>query len=222
MRRDGVTGATRAVCSHVVYRYRRFREDAIDRRFGTDSGGYIPLASLAIDSPNVEHGVHFEPVTRRYFERMLAAAEIELERFTFVDLGCGKGRALLFAAGHRFPRVVGVEFSRDLVAVARDNVRAFLAKTGEGDRFEVRQEDAADFAFPPDPIVLFLYNPFGEPVLARVVENLQRSFERNPREVVVLYRTPRWAHCFDALPFLAQVAAEDGYRVYRSVVPAAA
>ena len=219
LRHDGPRATIWAAYRHLQFRRLRYREGAIDRKFGTDTGGFIPLAELNIDSPNVAHGVHFEPVTRAYFERMLAAAQIKPEHFTFVDLGCGKGRALLFAAQHPFARLVGVEFS-SLAEIAQDNVRKFLAVTGEEDRFEIRQMDAVDFAFPTGPIVLFLYNPFGEPVLARVIENLSSSLEREPRELAILYRTPEWRSLFDALPFLTLAAADDGWRVYRSCASA--
>lgn len=197
-------------------RVRHYREGAVDRRYGTDSGGYATLAELSIDSPNVEHGVHFEPVTRTYFDRMLAAAGLDEARYTFVDLGCGKGRALLFAAEHPFARLVGVEFSVELAAAARENVRRYLAATGEADRFEIRHEDAAGYRFPGGPLAIFLYNPFREAVLTEVVANLRAALAAEPREVAVLYRTPDHADVLDALPFLELGAAEKGFRIYRS------
>jgi SAM-dependent methyltransferase len=222
LRHHGPRSTLRALRRFAARRVHHYREAAVDRRHGTDSGGFIPLDELDIASPNVEHGVHFEPVTRAYFERMLAAADIERpERFTFVDLGCGKGRALLFAAEQPFARLVGVEFSAALASIAEENVRRYVARTGEPNRFDIRHEDAADFVFPAGPIALFLYNPFGKAVLGKVIENLRAAFAGEPRDVAVLYRTPRLAHLFAELPFLREVAGDGEFRVFRTTSPAA-
>jgi len=221
LRAHGIAPTAAATWDYAAYWYRRHRENAIDRKYGTDTGGVIQLEELTIDSSNAEHGVHFEPVRRHAFELLLEAARIQAERFTFVDLGCGKGRALLFAAEHPFRHIVGVEFSSELAVVARDNIRRFLAKTGAVNRFELHHDDAANYVFPATPTVLFLYNPFRAPVLSSVVANLTSSFQHEPRPIVVLYWTPDHAELFDALEFLTPVAADDSYRVYRSHVIAA-
>src|SRR6516225_8353137 len=43
------------------------------------------------------------------------------EAFTFVDIGCGKGRALMVASAFPFRRLVGVEISPELCEIARAN-----------------------------------------------------------------------------------------------------
>src|SRR6476646_1262783 len=45
--------------------------------------------------------------------------------FTFIDLGCGKGRVLLMASDYPFQKIVGVEFMPDLVGAAQKNIAGY-------------------------------------------------------------------------------------------------
>lgn len=216
LRTQGLRATGRSIGHFLAYRYRQYRDGALDRRYGTDTGGLVPLSALAIDSPHGPHGVHYEPVTRAFFRRMLATVPIEPGRYTFVDLGCGKGRALLLAAAYPFRRIVGVDFAPELCRIARDNLRRYLAHTGKPDRFEVHCQDAASFQFPAGPLALYLYNPFGAPVLEKVLANLQASLAEHPRPLLVFYRTPVCAALLDRQPYLMLLRATPDFRVYGS------
>lgn len=107
-------------------------------------------------------------------------AHADLEKFTFVDLGSGKGRVLLMAAEYPFRRIIGVELLPELDAIARVNV-------SRDPRLELILADARDFVFPSDPFILFLFNPFPTWVLRDVLRNLQRSLEAAPRAVFLIF-----------------------------------
>ena len=64
---------------------------------------------------------------------------------SFVDLGCGKSRPLIVAAAMGFKTVIGVEFVRELVEVAREDLR----KTRSNAR--VVCADAAWYELPVGP-----------------------------------------------------------------------
>jgi hypothetical protein len=212
----GLRGALSVVAERLTVGWDRRAGRRFDRRYGLDTAGRIPLGALGIQSPNRVHGVPYEAVTPAYFERMLASVELPPDTHVFVDLGSGKGRALLLAAEKRsFKRIVGVEFSPVLNAVAASNIERYLAATGKPDIFELHQEDAVAFTFPDEPLALFLYNPFTEPVLRQVIDNLTVSLEQHPRDLVIYYRTPRQASLFDAVDYLRPVSSHYGYRVYR-------
>lgn len=42
-----------------------------------------------------------------------------IEDYTFVDIGCGKGRAVLLASEVRFREIVGIELNTKLAVLAR-------------------------------------------------------------------------------------------------------
>lgn len=57
------------------------------------------------------------------FRALMASLSAPVDELTFVDLGAGKGRAMLLASELPFRRIVGVEFSPELCDVARRNLR---------------------------------------------------------------------------------------------------
>jgi SAM-dependent methyltransferase len=119
--------------------------------------------------------------------------------FNFVDLGCGKGRTLAVASEFPFIDIVGVELSSALVSVARANAkiiaRNFPSRTG----IRVVEGDAATYDLPAGDLVLYLYNPFAEPVVARVVQALEAAMaSQRLGRVYVVYYNPVAGHCFDA------------------------
>jgi predicted RNA methylase len=123
-------------------------------------------------------------------EAALASLAIEHGRFTFVDLGSGKGRALLMAALLPFRRIIGVEFAPALHRQSLENVRRFVHEEQRCRDIEPLCMDAATFEFPEEPLVIFMYNPFGPEVMREVVGRVLDSLRRAPRELYVLYANP--------------------------------
>jgi SAM-dependent methyltransferase len=127
---------------------------------------------------------------------------IRLSDYTFVDLGCGKGRALIVALELSFARVIGVDISPSLVAIARRNLqRVRPAAVEQGDAMAVCA-DARAYELPAEDTVLFLYNPFPRHVMQELVERLVRSLEQTPRDLIVIYVNDVDHDVFDAAPCL--------------------
>jgi hypothetical protein len=216
LRQDGLLESLVLVRGYIEHRLEKRFGAHVDRKYGCETGGRIPLDRLEIDSPNVAEGVHYEPVSELYFRRMLAAVDIPPDTYVFVDLGSRKGRALLMAAEWPFKRFVGIDFSPELHEVAQQNVARFKARTGSVQTFELHVGDATSFEFPLEPIALHLFNPFGEPVLRNVLERLDASLPEVPREIFVFYRNPLHRRVFEDAPFLRRVKATSQYAVYAS------
>jgi SAM-dependent methyltransferase len=215
LREQGAGETLHAVWDFFDYRRDRLIGDRADRRYGTDTSGTVELADLRIESDHVTDGVRYEPITRRYFRRMLRTVDLPYDRFTFVDLGSGKGRALLLAAEYPFRRIVGVEFAPELHEIALANVRRLTSRKKDA-RFELQLADAAAIDLPHEPLAIFLYNPFGERVLRQVVTRLAESVEQRPRDVVVFYRNPKHPDLIASLPRLRTVRSNPRYCVFDS------
>jgi predicted RNA methylase len=129
----------------------------------------------------------------------------EWGRFTFVDLGSGKGRALLLASRFPFRKIVGVELASELSAVAAANIKLFAAPWQRCREIEAICTDAATFDYPAGPMVLYLNNPFLPPVLKRCLKNLVRNLEVEPREVYVVYVHPLFKREMERVPGLTQL-----------------
>jgi SAM-dependent methyltransferase len=173
-----------------------------DLRHGVQTGGRVVPRRFGVSAAQRRSAVTYRAVDPEEFSRGFQRLGIEHERFTFVDLGSGKGRALFLASDYPFRRLVGVEFSPRLHRVAQANVRQYRSDRQRCQTFDLHCMDAGEFTFPDGPLVVFLYNPFDATVMARVAARLRASFLEQPREILVLY----------ANPFQAQVWEDAGFR----------
>jgi SAM-dependent methyltransferase len=196
------------------------RVHPFDQEHGTDTSGFVPVADLDRREQQATWAqsqpfASSQPSIIRAALRTLGA----LDSFTFIDLGCGKGRALVVASEFPYHEVVGVELSASLAKIARQN--ADLIKTRFPGRAPIRvvAGDAGQFSLPGGNIVLFLYNPFDESVVAKVARALEAALTDVRRTVYVVYYNPVAGHCFDACPVLRRhfagtfpyAASELGY-----------
>ncbi len=175
-----------------------------DLRHGTDTSGPISGAYFSAISLSSIYTTGYEGATPSALTQALAALPIRFEEFAFVDIGCGKGRALLIAAQFPFRQLLGVELSTEFCEIARANAATAPADV---DRISILNQDAADLAYPNVPIVIFLFNPFLAPGLRRVLKNLERQLRVSPRPVYLLYEmNPRYTKVLEAFPFLKEIS----------------
>jgi SAM-dependent methyltransferase len=148
------------------------------------------------------------------FEQIMQAIPADYSQFTFIDLGAGKGRALLMASAYPFQKIVGVEFMPDLYQAAQENIGRYSSDRQQCRRVAAVCMDARDFQFPLEPLVVYLFNPFSEPTFARVLENLQRSAEQAPRPVYIAYRFTEFESLVAQSTWLEKVAGTEQWVVY--------
>lgn len=197
---------------------RAYREDrAFDAVYGIDTAGQVNNNDLSTSSENKIFAVSYQPINGPHFQQQVGALGIRFEDFTFVDLGCGKGRALLLASGFPFRRIVGVEFDARLVEVAKQNILRYPVERMACKDIEVLCLDATRYAFPEGPLLVYLYNPFEAPVMHRVVDALRRSYEQDPRKIVIAYFTPMHTEAWDAQAFLERLDGDGDPVVYATI-----
>ena len=142
----------------------------------------------------------YQPTEPALFREMLAgltlasptlsSAKFDFHEFTFIDIGSGKGRVLLMAADYPFRRILGIELLPELHRMAKENIGKYKSDSQQCFAIDCFLGDASEFAFPPEPIVVYLFNPFPESGLARMVANLEQSLREYPRAVFVIYHNP--------------------------------
>jgi SAM-dependent methyltransferase len=187
--------------------------DSFDSRFGTDTGGIVQPAELGIEDPGIrEKAILYLGSPPRVTRWMLRNAGVEPTDFCFVDLGCGKGRVLLLASELPFRRVVGVEISAGLCAIARRNAGLFRPPTRRAE-IEVHNADATRFQFPETNLLVHMYHPFDPELTVKVFEHLGHSLAAKPRRVVVGYllytsAVPAVEAAFARIPWLRRRSYE--------------
>ncbi|MGI4866479.1 MAG: class I SAM-dependent methyltransferase [Janthinobacterium lividum] len=169
----------------LLLRRQDARDDReFDERYGIDSApAFVDLADVQGD--NFDGRYFYLATTVAKFRRMLARLKVKHEDFTFIDLGSGKGRTVLLAGERPFKRVIGVEYSRVLHEIAQQNIEKYpLKKAGS---FEAVLSDVMAYDFPPGPLVVYNYNSFGDEVLTRMLENLDRSAQAQQRPIFLIF-----------------------------------
>lgn len=137
----------------------------------------------------LEDATHYEPTPLAQFDEMLAALAIPYAEYTFVDVGAGMGRVVLLASSRPFKQILGVEVSPALCQTARDNVVRWRRRHSDLACKDIRVtcKDGASLRFPPGNLVFYLYNPFGESTLRRLVERIAAECTG---QVFIVYHTP--------------------------------
>ena len=163
---------------------------SFDYRYGTDTFRRIPHDEIGTDSENKIHCVNYGASKAMPFMRLMHLLKFPPEG-VFVDLGSGKGRALMLAAKYGFQKVIGVEFSGELCATARENLRKYLRQCPSRSQVEVVHSDVTKYQLRDDETVFFMLDPFNAPVLTEVLGNIRASAARRPRTIWLIYSVPR-------------------------------
>ena len=165
----------------------------------------------------------YQPTEPAAFHKMLNALQqsptpdqtvLNFRDFTFIDLGSGKGRTLLMASEYPFRRIVGVELLPSLHEIAQQNLHQYKSEAQKCFAVESICADATAIAFPNDPLVIFLFNPFPESGMQHMLKNLERSLCSHPRTVYVLYHNPLLEHVLSGSPLLRKIVGTHQYSIY--------
>lgn len=206
VRRHRPGGLIRLVTHNAAYHMRRLAGqsrrspllDGFDQEHGTDTAGNRSIASLdVIELPEAQYAVHYEPSSAEVVRRALEKLSIDAAGFTFVDFGSGKGRVLLVAASFPFKEVIGVEFSRELHQIALSNIARWRPDVSRAGEVSSIHCEASAFALPNGNLVCYFNNPFGPPVIARVVQRLVAHHRAHGYQIIVIYAVPRHRDIFE-------------------------
>ena len=162
------------------------RFEAFDARFGTDT-------SAPVFERDQKTSVHFYvPTTASIIYEILNSISLQPNKYVFVDMGSGKGRALLVASEFPFAKIVGIELSESLHRIAQENVNRYKPASQQCAAFDLRCMDALEYSYEDAPLVLFLFDPFGRDILQRIIANLEASLKARPRDAYVVYVYPQY------------------------------
>lgn len=190
----------------------------VDLRYGIRTRGFLDNRAVLNRSAAFNDSNHYQAISVRGFLGAIRSAEVVPATNAFVDLGCGRGRAMLLAAEQGFARVIGIELDPRLAEQAWANVRRWQqrrpAKSGQPE-LEVREGDAARTEFPHMPLLVWLYNSFGPDTLRAVLGRLMDSWSSAPRPITLCYFNPVHADVVAEFPTLVVHQRASGWTVYR-------
>src|SRR6201996_6100424 len=136
------------------------RRHPFDSAYNVETSGAIPPWLLRSGSEADKHSNSYAGCQPSCLRAALASIP-DCHDYRFVDLGGGKGRALIIASEFPFSRIVGIELAPDLVPLARRNTKSVASRYAGRPPIEVIQGDATAVPFPEGHLVVFLYHAFG-------------------------------------------------------------
>ena len=155
-----------------------------DRKLGVQTfGAYPGSGSFADGTANLP----FVPSAYKDIFQYLRAAEIGPDD-VFVDLGSGYGRTAFAASWMGARRAVGV----DLVPVLVEGAEANRQRSKLRDRdIEFICANALDFS-EPGMTILYMFHPFGEAILDKVLTNIKAARDAlpNANKLRIIYANP--------------------------------
>jgi hypothetical protein len=194
----GEMGLRGAIVGTLLFLLRFWRSWWWDRSHNVTTRHRIPLSDLDITGPSATYARFYEPSDTKCLPALLRRLNIQYSEFVFIDFGAGQGKTMLLAAEFPFKRVLGVEISPMLSKQARANCESFRGKRQACNSLEVRCGDAAEFTFPNVPLVIYMFNPFSEEIISRMLMNLAQSISMRPREVFLIYYNPLHCHAIQS------------------------
>ena len=127
---------------------------AFDRRHGTDTAGEIDLVETGVSAEDAARGnAVYRPVWESDFRAALVALKTTFDGFTFIDIGSGKGKLLMLASDYSFAKIIGVEYSPGLHAIAQNNIARYRSPTQRCNALESILGDALKYRLPEGPLV---------------------------------------------------------------------
>lgn len=161
---------------------RKIRNAALDFRFGAFVGGKIDDSAFSAEGANAPGNSDYD-VLAQVFHDCIRRDDV------LVDVGCGRGRVLNYwlSRGLR-NRIYGLEIDHGIaLKVARRLRRWPNVSILCGDATRLLPQDAS---------VLYLFNPFREPVIKRFEEAVRNL----PRLRLIVYYSPVHAEVFQSNP----------------------
>jgi SAM-dependent methyltransferase len=174
-----------------------------DLRYGVDTSGLIGGGELRSGHKNDVFNTAYYGMAPSRFRQVMAdwlsdGSHAAISDYSFVDLGCGKGRAVMMASEFPFRRVIGVELNGPLAKIAQENLVAWTVAGRAICPVQIVCQDATEFVFPDGPCLLYLFNPFAAPVVKRLIESIETEFAARLGKMDLIYFNPEAGHLFEA------------------------
>ncbi len=163
-------------------------EEIGELKYGINTTGIDDLKKLKKTGIDIFHASIYMPVPYNLLEEIFT--KININSFThFVDIGCGKGRAMVVANYLGVKKITGIDFSKQLCDAAVENFK-LTNKILPKAKIKVLNNNAFYFAIEKDVDCIFMFNPFDDIIMSGLLENIEMSIQKKPRKITIIYINP--------------------------------
>jgi SAM-dependent methyltransferase len=136
---------------------------------------------------------HYQGASYLVLFKIFDEIKKDTTNFEFIDIGCGKGRAVFVAEYAGYNQLKGIELRKELVEEAMKNLGLYKFKRPES-TIEFICENALEYSYQDIPTVYFFFNPFNEDVMDKV---LSRILASSKSETWFVYMNPLFREPFE-------------------------
>lgn len=165
-----------------------------EKKYRINTTGFLPLSKLHIKGKELENATEYMPVDYPLLETLLVFLPPTSKNGIFIDIGCGKGRALCVAAHFGFRKAEGIDFAKELVEEAQNNLHS-TQKIVPDFKARILWTDLESYTFPRETSCIFLFNPFNETLVTKLVAKIKETDFLFP--VHILYASPMHVAVFE-------------------------
>jgi SAM-dependent methyltransferase len=184
------------------------RRHPIDLQYGTDTSGFVDPLALQRDASLVSQLRPYMGSQPTIIRRALDALG-DIAGYTFIDIGCGKGRPMIVASEYPFALALGYDISADLVRTANANAVVMARRYPQRPPIRALHANVSDLQFPSGNVVVFMFNPFGPELMASLLEKIEAGLASGALEhLFIVYDNPVCGEVFDGSRHLKRWFAE--------------
>lgn len=182
------------------------RTHPFDKHYGVDTSGTFPTGFFHGDVlGDVPGGAQKEPIhpyigfppsiTRRALSTLP-----DLMDYTFVEIGCGKGRSVIVGSEFPFKEIVGLELSSDLVRIARSNIGKIERHFPGRPPMRIVEGDALDHLVLTGKVVFNNFHSLPRDVLKALIQKIEAGLAKDLEHAFFIFQNPVYGEVLDASP----------------------
>ena len=184
------------------------RNHPFDIAYKIETSGFVPVEKIHADKALAALICPYGPSQPQTIRKALNAVG-EVSDYTFVDLGCGKGRATVVATEFNFKSILGVELSSDLSQIARANAAVVARDYPQRTPIQIAEANVVEYTYPSGKVVFFIYHAFGLELLSELIQQLEDRLSSDPAHTFVVYYNAVHGNVLDASPAFERWYAES-------------
>ena len=148
----------------------------------------IHTAGFQYGFPKDAHYHRYEPTPYEGLEQLFEHYTLP-EKSSVVDIGCGKGRVPIYLHDKFNIPTVGIEMDIKFYVEAENNKQLYAKKIGRKNvPIQFLHELGEQYHIAHANNVFFFFNPFSLVIFRKVIMNILKSYEVQPRRIdIILY-----------------------------------
>ena len=155
------------------------------------------ISTSSIKKSSSNEFFHYQGASYKVLFRIFNKIVAQTKELDFVDIGAGKGRAVFVAESFGYKNLTGIEMDKNLFSDSIENLKTYALKNKTSNILFV-DANALDYNYKNKPTVYFLFNPFNDTVLKKVLNQISSS---TIKETWFVYMNPKYSKVFTAEKF---------------------